>query len=345
MRQPRLKAPANTPVAFYHCISRVVDRQFLFGPEEKEKFISLMDEYSNFCGVRVLSFCIMNNHFHVFVEVPKRPERLMGHEWLLERLDALTVGYPIASSIRQRIDKFLKEGALEPLQQLIKRFAALMWDVSPFMKLVKQRFSRWYNRKHDRHGTLWEERFKSNLIEGAGSALAAIAAYIDLNPVRAEIVSDPADYEWSSYGKACEGDDKAVEAIRTLVAGAHRMEVEALTAGEGMKVYRGLLVGNSSKDAKADGDSARVPLGPTKEEVLEKVLSNKRVSMVEFLQIRVRYFTDGAVLGSKEFVEDIFHELRGRFGPKRAKGGSRVKGLESKDNLFSMRNLQKRLFG
>jgi len=46
---------------------------------------------------------------------------------------------------------------------------------------------------------LWEERYKSVIVE-SGEAARTIAAYIDLNPVRAGMVSDPAEYRWSSYG-------------------------------------------------------------------------------------------------------------------------------------------------
>ena len=66
-----------------------------------------------------------------------------------------------------------------------------MWDVSAFMKLLKQRFTQWFNRRHRRKGTLWEERFKSVLVEGSHQVLATMAAYIDLNPVRARLVEDP----------------------------------------------------------------------------------------------------------------------------------------------------------
>jgi hypothetical protein len=74
------------------------------------------------------------------------------------------------------------------------------------MKLVKQRFTQWYNRKHGRKGTLWEERYRSVLVDSAGEALATMAAYIDLNPVRAGLVDDPKDYPWCGYGEATEGN-------------------------------------------------------------------------------------------------------------------------------------------
>lgn len=374
MSQPRLKAPPHHPLAYYHCISRVVDKQFKFGPEEKDQFVSLMQEYAQFCGVKIVSYCIMSNHFHILVEVPKPPEELTGYDWLLQRLDALTVRYPVASEVRQKIIKFLKEGAQDLLQELVEGYKALMWDISSFMQLLKQRFSRLFNKTHDRVGTLWESRFHSTLIEGAGNALSAIAAYIELNPTRAGIVSNPAHYRWSSFGKACQGDAKALEGIRKVVAGAQHVAVEELPLEEAMKEYRGLLVGISAKDVKdcnalenpvkqspvgkiehdvepkftidAEVEAIEpVPLGPTKSEILARVLNKEPVSLVEFIQIRVRYFTAGGILGSKKFVDGVFEEFRERFGPRRAKAGNRFQGLDPKAGLYSLRNLRKRLFG
>ena len=55
MRQARLKVPADRPVGFYHCISRIIQRQFLFGEVERERFVEILREYEEFCGVRVLT--------------------------------------------------------------------------------------------------------------------------------------------------------------------------------------------------------------------------------------------------------------------------------------------------
>ena len=57
-------------------------------------------------------------------------------------------------------------------------------DLSSFFKELKGQFAQWYNRRHERYGVLWAERFKSVLLEG-GQAVAAVGAYIELNPVRA----------------------------------------------------------------------------------------------------------------------------------------------------------------
>jgi putative transposase len=73
------------------------------------------------------------------------------------------------------------------------------------MKAVQLRFSLWYNSRTGRRGTLWENRFTSVIVEEEQRALRTMAAYIDLNPVRAGMVTDPADYRWSGYAEAMAG--------------------------------------------------------------------------------------------------------------------------------------------
>ena len=67
------------------------------------------------------------------------------------------------------------------------------------MQAVGRRYVRLFNDSHGRSGTLWEGRYKSTVIE-TDQYLLACMAYIDLNPVRAGIVSVPAAYPWSSHG-------------------------------------------------------------------------------------------------------------------------------------------------
>ncbi|MEN9991572.1 MAG: Transposase like, partial [Verrucomicrobiota bacterium] len=49
--------------AVYHCVSRVVDRRFVFGDAEREQFRIYLRMYENFTGCRILSYCLMSNHF------------------------------------------------------------------------------------------------------------------------------------------------------------------------------------------------------------------------------------------------------------------------------------------
>ena len=73
MRRARLKAPEEFPVGYYHCMSRIVGREYLLGDEEKEEFVKLMRIYADFGDLELVTHCIMSNHFHILVEVPRRP--------------------------------------------------------------------------------------------------------------------------------------------------------------------------------------------------------------------------------------------------------------------------------
>ena len=154
-----------------------------------EKFVSLMRLYEAFCGVHVLTYVVMSNHFHILVEVPRRPDAMPSHEAMLSRIEALH-GELFAKNARD----LLATMSPEEVQQYLCGYWRRMYDVSWFIRMIKQRFSQWYNIPKERCGTLWEARFKSVLVEGVGQVLAAMAAYIDLNPVRVGRVTDPKDY-------------------------------------------------------------------------------------------------------------------------------------------------------
>lgn len=66
------------------------------------------------------------------------------------------------------------------------------------MQAIGRAYVRRFNQRHGRTGTLWEGRYKSTLIQ-AERYLLACMVYIDLNPVRAGLVTDPANYPWSSH--------------------------------------------------------------------------------------------------------------------------------------------------
>jgi putative transposase len=71
-------------------------------------------------------------------------------------------------------------------------------QLSKFMQTMANRYVRFYNATRNRTGTIWEGRFKSCLIESE-RYLFALYRYIEMNPVKANMVKDIADYPWSSY--------------------------------------------------------------------------------------------------------------------------------------------------
>jgi putative transposase len=71
-------------------------------------------------------------------------------------------------------------------------------SASTMMQRLGQRYVQYFNRRHARTGTLWEGRFRSSPVQDERYFLIC-QRYIELNPVRANMVDAPADYPWSSH--------------------------------------------------------------------------------------------------------------------------------------------------
>jgi putative transposase len=342
IRRPKRLKVAGTS-AVYHCMSRVAGGEPLLGTTEKEVFRKQLHRLADFCGVEVLTYCVMSNHFHLLVRVPPEEEAQAVSNLELER--RVRRLYP-KEEAQAWVSRLRGEEAGATRQRLLAR----MGDVSVYLKELKQRFSIWYNHTHGRYGTLWSERFKSVLVEPTGRALLTVAAYIDLNPIRAGMVSRPEDYRWSGYGEACGGGRRASQARN----GLGRMLGEALrdpglchewerTAAR----YRVLLY-EEGREVEADpqrGEDGR--LGFSEAEVEGVREGGGKMPLREALRRRVRYFADGAVLGSAAFVDSVFEReqrLRRRFGEKRRTGARRMRGADW-GGLRVLRDLRKDVIG
>ncbi|MDB6172294.1 MAG: hypothetical protein JWL59_1605 [Chthoniobacteraceae bacterium] len=334
MRYGRIRAAADAEVAYYHCFSRVVDKRFVFGDLEKERFVKFMRAYEEFCGVRIVTFCVMSNHFHLLVEVPHRPapELLPTDEELVRLVKVADCSY---GSVQLALDlKELREAG-SGAEELRERFFSRMWDVSAFLQILKQCFTQWFNGVHDREGTLWESRFKSMLVEGAGEALATMAAYIDLNPIRAGIVKDPKEYRWCGYAQAVQGRKRAREGLRIAIEARFGEEIPMWKV---MAFYRKYLFEEGvERLAGEDGTPAR--RGFSEAAVEEVLKAGGKLGLYDALRCRMRYFCDGMVLGSKSFVEEFFRLNRGRFGARRESGARPLKRLDM-PGLYTVRDLR-----
>jgi REP element-mobilizing transposase RayT len=285
-------------------MTRTVNGERILDDSAKEVLRKQLWQIAAYCGVQVLTYAILSNHFHVLLSVPKS-ESIPDAE-LLRRYALL---YPKPTAFQQArievIATWLKTGDPEGTAWR-NRQLALMGDVSQFMKLLKQRFSVWFNRTHNRYGTLWAERFKSVLVEPRDKVVETMAAYIDLNPVRAHLVADPKDYRFCGYAEAVAGNTNARAGIRRVVAGPERQPQWSIVQNG----YRLTLFGVGS--ASRDG-AGSIP--PAK---LDEVVARRgRLSLPDVLRCRIRHFTDGAVLGSSTFVAEHLATYRRRTGRRR----------------------------
>ena len=318
MRRPRLTLSEVTCV--YHCISRIVAGEFLLSEATaKESLLNLLKRQAAFCGVQIITYSLMSNHFHVLTRVPHQTE--LSDQALLGRVKAFYG--KTAGETRRLQESIATIGKIldEDRTRLLKR----MNNVSTFMKELKQSFSVWYNKKHNRYGTLWSERFRSILVQDRPDVVRTVAAYIDLNPVRAGMVEDPADYRFCGYAAAAAGN---------------ALEINGIASFEGDGEWR-WVVGKYRETLFCRTGAGHA--GGTDELNLEKVReiwnAHGEMSQSQALRLSIRYLIDGAALGSQAFAEEMFERFRDRFGPKRKTGARRLGRLPFKQ-LRTLRQLR-----
>jgi putative transposase len=299
MRQPRIKVDPETGEAVYHCMTRAVNKEHLFDDTAREILRRQLWLVAEYCGVEVLTYAILSNHFHVLVKVPH--QTVVPDEELLRRYHIL---YPTPTRYQTaRLSVIESQLANNGPEAVVwrRRQLSLMGDVSQYMKLLKQRFSIWFNQSNGRIGTLWCERFKSVLVEPQGDVLRIMAAYIDLNLVRAGLATDPKDGRFCGYAEAVAGVEQARRGI---------MVVTGLTDwNEAQSAYRQGLFGT--------GAQTREHKHAITHEDFQRVLrEGGKLPLADVLRCRVRYFSDGAVLGSQSFV--AIHLVRYRLRTARS---------------------------
>lgn len=309
-------------------MTRTVNGARLFGDREKEVLRKMLWQVSDFCGGEVLTYCLMSNHFHVLIRFPQA-EAISDGE-LMRRYRAL---YPKATKYAPADPKVLERNLAlggERAAQIRERLLARMGDVSEFMKTLKQRFSIWYNHNHERFGPLWSERFKSVLVQGQGCPLQVMAAYIDLNPVRAGLVEDPKDYRWCGYAEAIGGSQRAALGLRKVwtYAGALVSPGQALQAHRQFLFSQGTLPGEGAgMDAEAARRGREDPDGV--------------LPVGAALRCRIRYLTDGAILGTGEFIREFISLWQKNRKRKLPEAGYPVKGGDWED-LATIKTVRER---
>lgn len=287
----------------YHVFSHFGAEVPYLENREKEVFLKQLWKTAYSCGLEVLTFSILSNHFHILLRVPAK---ITMDDW--ELLKRYRVLYPKPNKFQTKCledyERELAAGgdlAAAARKELLER----MGDLSKFMQLLKQRFSIWYNKTRSRKGTLWAGRFKSVLVEDNPDTLKVVGAYIDLNAVRAGLVKDPKNYRFCGYGQWAAGEPDACEAFQKMFSSTDLDWV--------MAQYRLILYG---KGVLPKSDRTGVVLD--QEKAREVLASGGQLSAAERLLCRTRNFRDACVIGSRQFVGEQIPFLR-KIGATRRK--------------------------
>ena len=333
----RLKRMLALGDGYYHVISRTTGQQFLMGPEEKDRLMGLLYRVAEFSGAEVLTFALMDNHFHILAKIPK-PREVDDLE-LVRRMRVL-YGGDKTDRVLHDWEVWERKGLTFKVQSAKAALRARMYDLSQFCKTLKETYSMSYNFRNAHSGTIWGSRFKSVLLSPDYETLMSVGAYIDLNPVRAEIVGDAGVYAWSGYTQALRGLAKARQGLRTLVSMAYA-RVDA-PYEKALHAYRSALEGfieapalpksSAEPDEAPEASAQSVTFAPAAGEapdagrpagsgnperfepriVAEALEKGGKITLFAMLRCRVRHFSHGVALGPLEFVRVIARGLNPR---------------------------------
>ena len=238
----------SIPDAFYHVTTRIAHREMLLAGEAvKDRIMEIIYSTAIFSGVEVYAWCIMDNHLHILVHVPRVPGELWteeGHEpdayafgmrppecrepmWPSPSTGTVprprpAVGFMLDDEefverlagiygrerAERRVDgwrRLEEAGCAERAMADRERLCRRMYNISQFMKTLKERVTRIFNSprgKAGHEGALWQGRFHSGVVEPTAAVLAVVAAYIEFNPVKAGIADAPGSWRWSSFSCA-----------------------------------------------------------------------------------------------------------------------------------------------
>lgn len=272
MRMPRFKVQDRS--IFYHLYNRVAgEPDFLpFGPKEKEYFVRLLHKLDLLYSIKVVSYQVMSNHFHLVVHAPKESP---SKEELCRRYEAYHDG----------------KRRMTPSDPRCELWATRVRDISWYMQTLQQSFTRWFNRtrRMRRRGSLWADRFKHTIL-GDSQAVWECCKYVEMNAVRAGIVESPADYRFCSFGMwtntgyhpfAINVKDALFPSIQGFYPFRNLDELYASMRNTFSRTQKSHMHGDEDLSV-----------------------------FVTYLDRRVRFWVDGLIIGTQLFIEDLLTKHR-----------------------------------
>jgi len=186
----------DTP--YYHCISRCVRRAFLCGEENGKSFehrrqwvedrIHVLSEVFT---IGVCAYAVMSNHTHLVLHIDKEKAQSLSLEAVLQRWHTLYKGTLLTQQyLTPSTREELSEAQIKTIECTAEVWRKRLYDISWFMRALNEYIARAANKEDECTGHFWEGRFKSQALLDE-SALAACMAYVDLNPVRANMAKTP----------------------------------------------------------------------------------------------------------------------------------------------------------
>jgi len=305
---------------YYHIISRTVLKTFLLDDEAREVFLGILRMLSRVYFVKVVTFSLMSNQFHLIM-------RMLPSEEIDE------------SELEGRFNIYYNEGKQKRNWRPWHASDALRYrhrfaDLSRFVQDLKQRFSRWHNRKRDNQGHVWSERFRSVMLED-GRALLACMVYVELNSIRAGLVERPEEFRYCGLSHLVTGGRASAwldHGTLTRIMNSSLLADIGMTSSDTDKPEKEKTYKSNKSDIKQylelvyrEGLIEQASNGHIRSDKGQQTQDTNSfdAGVVSFLQ-HWQHFSSGVFVGSKEFCTACFNEFREYFQTGVDRQGQRI---------------------
>lgn len=206
MPLPRYKQINTDVTPYYHCISRCVRQSFLCGKdhntgvnyEHRRKWIQQrLHQLTKAFAIDLCAYAIMHNHLHVVLHIAKARANSWSMDEVLLRWRMFYKCPPLVQRYLDDVDSIFSEAELTEIESLSMTYRKRLQCISWFMKLLNEYIARRANKEDECTGYFWERRFRSQAILDE-KALASVMAYVDLNPIRANIATTLRNSKYTS---------------------------------------------------------------------------------------------------------------------------------------------------
>ncbi len=236
MARPRQTIVSLEDTPYYHCCSRVVRKAFLCGIDNvtgenfehrREWVDSRILELATIFAIDICAYAVMSNHLHVVVKVDTDKAKQWSDKEVLIQWHKGFKGTLLTQ-------KYLKGEALnqferQTVDECVTEYRKRLIDISWFMRSLSEPIARMANKEDKCTGRFWEGRFKSQaLLDEA--ALLACMAYVDLNPIRANVAATPETSDYTSIQRR----------INSAIKGEQPTELLPFVGNEHLNMTNGL---------------------------------------------------------------------------------------------------------
>lgn len=307
MRRARHKSKEQ---AFYHICTRVAGPSGYY-PLQDRRISRKLSELTHFLVevfcCQLVAFEIMGNHYHFIVFFEKF--HILSREDLIQRARKLYGRRFEVKTAKWTDDHW-------------ELFNRRLFCVSTFMQIVNGNFGTWFNRKFNRRGHFWADRFKSSELLDL-EAVQECLLYIELNSLRAGLVRRPEQWKAGSARLRWKKKDQKLMPLSEIFKGVE---------GDVYAYYRSRLYHRGA-----------VPTRPGQAHIAQETLDREMrrgFNRAGLYEDRLRFFSDGIALGGYEKVKNLLDSFRSQNIYKRRKNPiSQMSGL-----IFSLREQRSHAF-